>query len=73
MNDVISIKRLEALISSMAGYSAEDYQETMEAVQRGLERARVALVKGGAISAVFAAGRVDGIRAEREKRRKHRV
>ncbi len=49
MNTVQSIAKLEALISSMAGYSAEDYKETEEAIQHGLERARVALVKGGAV------------------------
>lgn len=47
MNTIQSITKLEALINSMAAYSAEDYKETEEAVQRGLERARVALVGKG--------------------------
>ncbi|MFT9076004.1 hypothetical protein [Ethanoligenens sp.] len=44
MNTVQSITKLEALIVSLAGYSAEDYQEIEDAVERGLERARVSLV-----------------------------
>lgn len=47
MNPVQSLTKLEAAVAAMAGYSAEDYRETEEAVLRGLERARVALVMKG--------------------------
>lgn len=45
MNTIQSIATLEALIASLAGYSAEDYQEIEDAAARGLERARVSLMQ----------------------------
>ncbi|MFT9078211.1 hypothetical protein [Ethanoligenens sp.] len=47
MNTIQTITRLEALIASLAGCSAEDYHEIEDATIRGLECARVALVMKG--------------------------
>ncbi|ADU27985.1 hypothetical protein [Ethanoligenens harbinense] len=49
MNTIQSIAKLEALIASLAGYSAEDYQEIEDAAARGLERARVELILKDAV------------------------
>lgn len=46
MNPVQNLKELTAVVAYMAKYSAEDYKETEEAVQRGLEIARVRLIEG---------------------------
>lgn len=45
MNPIQNLKKLTAAVVAMAGYSAEDYKETEDAVQRGLELARAKLVE----------------------------
>lgn len=47
MNTIQTITQLEALIASLAGFSAEDYHEIENAAVRGLECARMALIMKG--------------------------
>lgn len=45
MNPVQNLKKLTTIVATMAEYSAEDYKETEDAVQRGLALARTKLVE----------------------------